>query len=316
MADEEYKEDEVEIEDGETSEVSEPDENESEEIDAKLAKAKAELEGGTPPADQRPPRRERRRERRNLMEEHQRAQMENQVLQQARERDQQVIQQLLQQRQPEPPPQQQPDTDAQLGEVYQQIQQVYDLYAAKKARGELTDEVATQLSKQLQSLDAKKTRLIVGGGQQQQPVDTNQLANQVLRQAIMQDSQAMFPDVWSNQAAVQFANAKYHEMVSLGQPRGRVTHIRSMEEARRQFYGPQPSGEPPSQSRKTRYTGVPRGARQAGNEPRRVKIRMDGRSKALAEAMFPSLPKEQAHKKWAQKVGPRVLAAEKQGDRG
>ena len=129
--------------------------------------------------------------------------------------------------------------------------------------------------------------------------------NDFVRQRLEVD----YPDIMSNGRAQTYLRARAAQiLVERGQEQLTWQVVQeAAEQTMRGFLKKTPQRGAPSANDRQRYTGIGRGAGSGGSGGGRS-ITMDRHQQKMAEGMYPDLPAKQAHQKWANTVGKKLLA--------
>lgn len=110
--------------------------------------------------------------------------------------------------------------------------------------------------------------------------------------------QSEFPEVVANGSALRWATGLFHQMVAEGKPANLTTSRAALKQASEKFGFSEVQAPPPSAAQQAKYGAV---SAQAGANGAQDGIRLDKAAQRMALAMYPSLPEEDAFKKWAAK---------------
>ncbi len=105
-----------------------------------------------------------------------------------------------------------------------------------------------------------------------------------------------YPDVADHQKALEWATGFFRQMVAEGKPANINTSRAALKAAGEKFGIIEPSVPAPSASQQARYGAV---SAQAGGNGQSEGVRLDRSAQRMAMAMYPSLPEEEAFRKWA-----------------
>lgn len=113
--------------------------------------------------------------------------------------------------------------------------------------------------------------------------------------------QAKYPDVYQNPAARMWAQGYASQMAAKGRKAGMQLAEEALQEAAKEF-GLSERG--PAKGAKDRYAGRPKGA--AATRSDKKTVRVTGRQKLMALAMYPNEDEKTAVRKWAKRVGSKI----------
>lgn len=129
------------------------------------------------------------------------------------------------------------------------------------------------------------------------------------QQAILEQARSEFPDVYSNQQAIDYAHGRFRQLMALGHKDSKELHDQIMVETRQAVLGVRPK---PDALQRQRATGITSAA-APGAAPAPVKLSMPKGSPLyrMATAMYPDLDPAAACQKWANKNGKKFAEVSK-----
>lgn len=149
----------------------------------------------------------------------------------------------------------------------------------------------------------QRNQRLSGANRPQQGMRPEDIQREVKKQHLMNT----YPDVFASQdrRVTGHVVAAFTMLVNQGEPDNEATIAKAVATTRRAFnIGPKPS--PTSSASRARLSsgGTGAGAGASGGEG--ITVKMGATQRKMAEALFPHMKPEQAHKQWAKTAGKRL----------
>lgn len=182
------------------------------------------------------------------------------------------------------------------GQVLTEQETLFKEYHSKQ---NLTDAEDKDYRRRAAVLDLKKTRAAL-------QVDEAYRAPQRAQEEHNRQNAARHPDVYGNNAALQYATGEFNKRVARGEPDNIETHDAAMEEARQVILGKRPR---PDAAQRARATGMSSGGKATGAVDRpKIDMPKGSHQYRMAVAMYPNLEPAQACQKWVNQHGAKLQA--------
>jgi hypothetical protein len=197
--------------------------------------------------------------------------------------------------QPRQAPDGKDEFEAELDAIYKKQSDAYTAAQAEVKAGTFTPERQQHYERIARDIETSKA-------------DVHMRRTLARTEPIRQQNQAQqvwvqkYPEVYQNQRAFQYAQARAQQRLSLGENITPEVVDEIMTETKTQFrLGAKPA---PTQSERAKFAGTPASGSGGGSAPSGIALTKELRQMALAA--YDDLPEDEAIKKWTNKTGKRL----------